>query len=371
MNAGYDINSIKSGLLKYGYTLKQIDQAVNEIYHPNEVKHVIHFAPTTLIMIAVIVIGVIGISATVFFLLQDSGPDYLMDVSLSGIKTSVKPGDVITFNVEFENKGSEDDYDIELRHEIRNSKNYQTLAFEEETRAVSSGSYEKSIIIPEDAEPGDYILRTISTYYTQTASATLQIKILEDDAVVPEEPIEPTDPPITPEEDTEPVKPPEIEEPKEVGDPDETGDYDSFEALEKVKEVAQSDPSAAANYCPKMELQATKDLCYGYVGEAAGEIRYCDKIQDERTKDNCIKNVASAKNDPSLCEQVGKEDRRDICYMTFVTDENKDFSVCEKVVNPYLRQSCESLKQLSEINPEDLAFYQELINQKLLNFELE
>ena len=50
--------------------------------------------------------------------------------------------------------------------------------------------------------------------------------------------------------------------------------------------------------------------------------------------------------------------------MNFVIDK-KDYTVCDKVTNQYLRQSCESLKQLSQLNITDVAFYESLVNQSI------
>ena len=53
--------------------------------------------------------------------------------------------------------------------------------------------------------------------------------------------------------------------------------------------------------------------------------------------------------------------------MNFVIDK-KEYTVCIKVNNQYLRQSCESLKQLSELNITDVAFYESVLNQSLIEF---
>ena len=110
---------------------------------------------------------------------------------------------------------------------------------------------------------------------------------------------------------------------------------------------------------------------YEYVGEESANILYCEQIQDERTKDICYANVAKKLFKPELCEEIKKDNRRDSCYMSFVTEEKKDFSVCDKVTNQYLKQSCSSLKQLSDINATQLAFYQALINETLMSLSFE
>ena len=45
---GYDAQTIKQYLLRYGYNSFDVDEAIRQVYSP-EVKHVIHFSPTTLI----------------------------------------------------------------------------------------------------------------------------------------------------------------------------------------------------------------------------------------------------------------------------------------------------------------------------------
>jgi len=379
LSRGYDINTIKQHLINNGYSLRQIDNAVNELYKPTEVKHIIHFSPATMITLVSVFIGLVAISAIFLFMMNEKTPAQLLDINLDGISTTAKQGSEISFITELTSLGSKKRYDVNLRHEIISQKTNKVLTFKEETKAIeTSASPQTSITIPKEALPGNYILRTIATYNNQRAVATLPVKIEKSE--IPEEPSEPTEPEEIPEEPKEPYEeepieiPEEPQEPLEIPEPSGKIDIDelsSFEALEKVRETAKQSPTDAAAYCPKFEFQTSRDLCYEYVGEESGDRRYCERIQDERTKDICYANVAKKLFKPELCEQIKKDNRKDSCYMSFVIEGEKDYSVCDKVVNEYLKQSCNSLKQLSEINATQLSFYQDLIRENLVGLSLE
>ena len=169
-----------------------------------------------------------------------------------------------------------------------------------------------------------------------------------------------------------------IEEPEEI--PEEEIEEDeketetigrsaltTFETIEKVEEIANNNPQEAESLCNKLELRTSKDLCFNKLGEVLGDIKYCEKIADERTKDICLSNVAIFLKNTEICNGIAKDSRKDSCYMNFVID-NKDYTVCDKVINQYLKQSCESLRQLSELNISDVAFYETLLNQSLIEF---
>ena len=377
IDKGYDVNTIKHHLIKYGYSIVEINKAINKSYRTTEVRHIIHFSPATMVTLLSVFLGLVIFSSIFFFVAKEKTPAQLLDIELESVATTAKQGSEISFITELTSVGSKKRYDVNLRHEIISQKTSKTLTFKEETKAIeTSTSLKTSIAIPDEALPGDYILRTIATYNGQRAVATLPVKIEKSDLTEPseepldepleEQPEEPLDEPLE-EQPEEPLDEPSEEPPEEppVTGPIDVGGLSSFEALEKVRNLAKQDPADAVSYCPKFEFQTSRDLCYEYVGEESADKKYCEKIQGERTKDICYANVAKNLFNPELCEEIKKDNRRDSCYMSFVTEEKKDFSVCDKVVNEYLKQSCNSLKQLSEIDAEQLSFYLGLINESL------
>ena len=89
--------------------------------------------------------------------------------------------------------------------------------------------------------------------------------------------------------------------------------------LDNAKKMAESDPDGAASYCGSQEDEKYKDSCYTVVSEASKSSKYCDTI---------ISNT-----------------KRDSCYTTAALIG--DYSVCEKITNKYLKQSCQSLAEAS------------------------
>ena len=406
---GYDINTIKYQLIKTGYTTEQVNEAIRQSYGQKEVKHIIHFSPATMITILSIFLGLVAVSAVFFFMMKPDAPSQLLDMEIEAITSTAKQGGEVSFTVQLTSMGTKKRYDVNLKYELINKKTNKVVTFEEETKAIeTSASLRKDMEIPSETLPGDYLLRAIAAYDSQRAVATLQIKIetagtavreceedsyldcgdgisiteylcVEGEKVYSDEQCpgkecgEKTAKPCEEAEwinyptcdwstvpcDAEPVTPGQINL------------DNSFEALEKIKELAKQNPAEAAAYCPKFRFQTSKDVCYEYVGEEAADTGYCEIIQDERTKDICYANVARKMDMPKVCERIKKDNRRDSCYMSFVIEGKRDFSVCEKVVNEYLKQSCNSLKQLSDINATQLSFYQDLISQSLASLSID
>lgn len=368
LQKGFDLKTIKNHLIGYGYKDYEVDDAINEIYRPNEVKHIIHFSPATLITIVSIFLGLIIISGVVFFFFSSNEPQQLLDLNLEPVKSTVQAGEDIVFIADILNLGSKNRYDIFLKHELISSKSNKVVTFKEQTRGIeTTGSNRVNLKVPDDAESGNYILRSIATFNGNRAVATLQVKVEgEEKSEKPEEeiPIEETKTEETPEDEKPKVIVPII---KPIKDSALEG-LTSYEALEKIKGIAETDVEKAASLCQTLTLQTSKDLCLNNIGEIAEDERYCTLIIDERTKDICFSNVARILEKSIICESISKESRKDSCYMNFVVDF-QDYTVCDKVNNQYLRQSCNSLKQLSELNETDLSFYQAFINQTLLSLD--
>lgn len=417
LDKGYDINTIKYHLMKHGYTAEQVNEAISQSYGRKEIKHIIHFSPAAMITILSVFLGLVAVSAVFFFMVKEKAPEQLLDISLESITSTANQGGEISFTAQLASLGSKKRYDVNLRYELISKKTNLIATFEEETKAIeTSASLRKDLKIPSETLPGDYILRAIAIYGAQRAVATLPVKVVEGEKVegdedkikeceedsyldcgegtsiteyncidgkkvlsgeqcpgkeclsMPDKPCEEAEWEAYPScnWNTNPC----YQEPIQPGEIDIDG-LSSFEALEKVKELAKQNPKEAAAYCPKFRFQTSKDVCYEYVGEESADTKYCEMIQDERTKDICYANIARKKFTPKLCQEIKKDNRRDSCYMSFVIEDKKDFSVCDKVVNEYLKQSCNSLKQLSEINATQLSFYQDLISQSLASLSLE
>jgi len=357
---GHNSQIIRGYLLKYGYSPSDVDEAIRDVYSP-EVRHVIHFSTTTMISIVAVFVGLIVVSFVFFNLMSSKTPETLLDLSLDGVKTTAKAGEDVTFIVEIDNLGSAVRYDVNLKYELINLKSNDVLTFKEETMAIETkGSNQVNMKIPSDAATGDYVLRAIATYDGQRAVATLPVEIGNGETEEPEE--------ITEEKpEEEPVVIEELEE-QTTDEAAGTDALTTYETLEKIEKIAKQNKREAEKLCNELQLQISKDLCFNKLGEVLNDITYCNKIADDRTKDICLSNIAASTDRSEICSQISKESKRDNCYIRFVTGGKKEYAVCDKVINQYLKQNCESLKQLSKLNITDIAFYQSLINQSLIEF---
>ena len=124
---------------------------------------------------------------------------------------------------------------------------------------------------------------------------------------------------------------------------------DSFEGLtiweqiKLVKNLSLTNPEEAEEFCNGITQESYKDQCFLNIAEGREDIEYCDLITNERMIDNCYSSVAELIKDSSICEMVS-EVRSDYCYMPFVMDG--DYSVCPKLKNKYLKQSCDTLSKV-------------------------
>lgn len=85
-----------------------------------------------------------------------------------------------------------------------------------------------------------------------------------------------------------------------------------------------------------MSLSESRSLCNQFSG---------------KDKDRCIRKVALTHGDSSLCDQITDAGIRDDCYINFAYIA--DFSVCEKIEDVYLQQSCRDLGKVQAINFEN------------------
>ena len=372
LQKGYDISTIKNTMMNYGYTEKDINDAVDAVYHPT-IRHEIHFSKTVVI---VIVFAVLAISGIAFFFLynQNKTPEQLLDLNLESVKTTITAGDSISFIKEISNLGSLKRYDIFIRQELLNSDTSKIITQKSETRAIeTSGSTQTTMEVPKETKPGDYTLRVVVEYKGKYANATLPVKIIPADNGAVENKESCFDGikcenQVLDCNDNNPCTDDKSEDGKCINNPivpccgngiceekescasDCKESIPNPETLEQIKETAKSDPQKAEQQCNQFDVPSLKQTCIKNIGEAQNNKDYCAKIQSSGTKDECYSNIAKSSNDNSICQEISNDGIRDSCYSYFFVPPNKDYSVCEKLANKDLQQSCDRLRQLFELS---------------------
>ena len=381
---GYGLKSIKDNLLKYGYPENEVDKAIYNLNQP-EIKHTIHLTKTSLIAIVVVVIGLIITSFIIFS--PGEKKEELLDVNIDSIDDSVNAGEFLSASIELSNMGAKSRYDVYIKYDVFDEKTKNRITFKSETVALeTTKSHNVRIKIPENAGAGNYRFHVTVRYSGQTAESSAMFRI--DGEEQKESCYDSIKNQDEEEVDCGGICKPCKDCPESCDDNDaSTRDYcdastdfecehegiarcgdnvcssnedenscpqdceeeipviNIWDKLERIKKLAESNPTQAKYEC-QMISDSYRDKCYKDIGEIINEPAICDKIINEMQSDRCFSSAAEALKKHALCENIVKESRKDSCYINFAIDG--DYSVCDKIINPYLQKSCNALKQTAQ-----------------------
>jgi len=380
LKQGYDTAAIRNALLKSGYNFKEIDEAM----------HAVHSKSSFPVISVMIVVGVAVVLVAVFvliFVVSRQGVETeqpvqpastkILELSLSKIMTTVRPGEDISFYLDLKNIGTALSYDIDLKYEVISIKD-GSVALSVADKGIV-GKIEKKVAIPSSVSLGNYILRVNVMYDGKELKDALPLKFYRE-ADLPtctdnkqnqgEEGVDCGGPCdacqiVVTCDDGNSCTLDEVKGGKcyhttirpccgdGICDADEecsgdcgnVPDTNVWDQVDNAEELAGTDANAAVKECENIDNRYYKDDCYLKVAVAAKDDIYCKNVQEERQKDNCYRDVAVEVGDSSSCEKIDSEARRDSCYVKFMAQG--DYSVCDKIANKYLKQNCESLAKLS------------------------
>lgn len=331
LNTGHDIASIRKYLIGYGYNPKDVEEAIKHVYKPKKKESKI-----ILIAIAVIII-VIAIIAVFSLVSKPAKKEVALSISTELMSKRIIPGGYIMFKTEIDKTSP---VSVSLSHTLTGPDGTEIDKIEETTSKSKASQFR----IPMDAKPGTYKISTFAELGDITKSSTITFSIRE--VTKPEEEEEVT------EEKEEPEEIPEEEE--EIEEPDEFASLTIWERVEAIKEIANQSPLKAKGYCDQIGVAGHKNQCYYNIAEVTGAIDYCNLITEQKIIDRCYTKIAEIQNNSKICTSISTESRRDNCYMTFV--QNGDYSVCDKLVNKYYKESCVALEIMA--NVPDYSQYQ-------------
>ena len=133
-------------------------------------------AVTHVLVVIFVVASLIG-TASFFYFGSSKAPAQLLDLKLEPVKVEIQPGDNVVFIKEMSNLGSSKRYDSFVTEEIIDSATFKIVSQNTETIAIeTSSSTQTRLKIPNDAKPGDYLLRVTAEYNGQKAFAKLPVK---------------------------------------------------------------------------------------------------------------------------------------------------------------------------------------------------
>ena len=352
LKRGYNITAVRSYLINSGYPAHVVDDSIRQLHKPALSMPVLIGAGGAVVVILIIFLGL-----SLFAPPKVKQPSQLLDLETTAVTKSVHPGEDFSFILKLTSLGTEQRYDVELSHELINPNNNRVVNMKSETAAIETRmEKESSIDIPQTANPGTYFLRTIASYDTRRATATLTI-------IVQEEIIEPLCPSFCDDEDActtdfcsgltnyqcahDVITPCCGDDKCEAGEDESTCSLDCEADVpllapaegEAEEELEEEMPARLTMQSIIKEMRKTADTNLELAGVQ------CSKVENSAYKDGCFVALASHANTHVFCGQIQETNKKDQCYIDYAMN-NDDYTICESINDGFLKKSCITLSEI-------------------------
>jgi|GEM_PF-6531825 len=350
-NSGYSAQAIRQNLIASGYTPQEADQALLSGFRPMVMQQGRNWKPLaagigagTLVLVLMIV------------LLVPSGPAFT--VSTQPSSAEARAGSSISFSERFVYERELDTDELEVIHELV-APATGNLIFSVDQRIPISPAYQTKLEIPEDLQPGRYIVRTIVTADGHTAESSFSFRVL------PPAPRQTVQVPTVPVVET-PVDNQAEEMPaQDCNDFDPCTD-DSFFGGQCVFEQL---PVCCGDYICDFNLGETtttcpRDCAAQPAAKSTAEIiaeaeqaavrapetaeLLCTTLAQKTDADQCYDTVARIGSKSATCQKISDSKTRDKCVLYFAIHKS-EYTGCATIGDPNLQSSCYSFKNLGEI----------------------
>lgn len=346
LRLGYSAGTIRTTLMKAGYSPTEINNAISCAQKP---KRQISLN-LKVILIGAIVAALITTAIILAVILIKPEPKTI-NIRTTQITTQAAPGETASFLIELTSNTDKKEQ-ATLTYQLQQAKTQQTVQTKQETTEIrKQRSITAQIKIPSDISPGQYTIKSTLQYSQGTKQDSTNIQIVQKEKQLPKRPAEE----IFEEETAQEITCPEscddfnpctidrcekglcIHQPIQpccgngiceegetllncAEDCAETRQTPQ-EIITQANTVAKTDPEAAALLCNKLTRQEDKDLCFSEVAQTSGK--------------------------SIICTNINAQDTQDSCLMEFALEG--EYTVCDKIKNSYLSKSCNTLKRSSTI----------------------
>ena len=113
------------------------------------------------------------------------------------------------------------------------------------------------------------------------------------------------------------------------------------ELFSKSRELSQSSPSEAAEYCRQLFIIKDRNNCFNEIAQASKNKKYCSMVDSTYSQERCIITLAKELSIPDYCDDMKTTQSRDSCYVDFIL--LGDYTLCDKLVDEHLRETCRLL----------------------------
>ena len=361
MAKGYKPGSIKEMLARY-YKPDDIKVAMKQAKKDMGVVHHVIDISNRMFILALFGIIIIGLIGSGIYLFTQSGTK-LLDYELVVDVNEILPGEKLYFMNNFINMGDNRRYDIMLEYKITNQRTGTILDSKGETLGVSTTLQKHNFIdIPLDAATGRYRIEGLATYGSNIATSYANFRRIKpglepscDDGILNQNEI-----------DIDCGGPCEDCETENCYDHIMNQNEEDIDCggvcSDCIKETCsdgirnqdeeKTDCGGVCKECETPEIRPDNDKIIDKVKglddrDEKESQRLCGLIDDDRSSDECYLKLSQIFNKSVYCEKMISTSMSNICYMHFV--QNKDYTVCDKIEDIWIRRSCESLRQINDI----------------------
>ncbi|HLC33155.1 MAG TPA: hypothetical protein VJJ82_04980 [Candidatus Nanoarchaeia archaeon] len=324
LSQGYSSSSIRSTLLSAGYSPYEIDMAFSQTSH-NRI--------TTLPLVLALVLVLALIAGGIY--LFAPGPELPLTFSIDVLTPRVTSGDQATIAAQITNPNP-GKISATLQVVVR-APNGTTYPSQKTALVEEQASVPFLISLPADAS-GKHVVTAKLTWKSQSSTQTAAFEVTRARKTVTFENRE--------------QHAIDIQQTCPLGCDDQnfcTTDFCNAGTCESVPVV----PCCGNRNCEAQESEATclidctKRITSTDIREEAlklartnlqQSITTCGTLAQQSYVDECLATVSDQSSNKLPCEQIVSDDLRDACYIPF--SYNNDFTVCEKITNQAIKNSC-------------------------------
>jgi hypothetical protein len=333
LQQGYTPQQIQTTLLQRGYPSFIVQQAMSSALKKPFSIPIPHFSKKMLLITLLSLLILLILAAIVWLYLNTELKEEVeIDFEISIDIDTLAPGDILYVTNDFIRFPEEREYPITIYYTISDKETVTRedswqISFDQTEPLERSVKYGLTRTIA----PGAYELSAKMNYgsISKQAYDSFTISVDEEELEAAEAAAQ--------EQGVEEVG---AEEGEEIKTAEETEkEEDVTEEVEVVSERGVPTAEDYENYAAAKSLAST---------DSTTAATYCTAISTASKKDDCYSAVARTSGQKEYCEEIISDPTRDSCYLGFAFNKG-DYTVCDKIANPFSKQSCKQLEQAATL----------------------
>lgn len=335
--SGYSNQMIRAHLARSGYSAEQISSA----FSGSESKFQFFTRPVLFAILAVSII----LSVLIYFVVFYSSLDVSLAVGAPSSST-VLQGGVLVFDKTI--SSSEQKVSVNVLYELVSASG--STVIKSEKLLISGASKSQSrITIPTNTVPGTYTLKVTINFAGKSKSQGFNFAVVASEKPVVSNKTENITVPAPQGCTTECYSP----------DPCVSGSCVGSSCVFTPKSPCcgngKCESSEDSGSC-SVDCAVVRQPREGVIASAESVVEkdsskallLCNSLIEDSPVDDCILSIASKSKSSVLCSSIRSVDKKDACFMGFAIEG--DYSVCDKISDRYMSNSCAYLASAKEIN---------------------